>query len=213
MAAKNMPASMIMTRIGGKDYPLKSVPNCKTCQSVHRMFIENALITGRTYKAIERSLPDETAAENPTSDNISAHYKNGHMPLPQEVQRRIIERRATDIGRNLEDAAEMLVDKYTVAEMIVHKGAEKILTGDVDPNVAETLAAIKLLHDFEKQNEINVDQEAWIASVQVMMELAHEVMDDEQWSRFGRQLATNPLLNALAKKQRGEVEGEVVETQ
>lgn len=208
------PASMVMTRIGGRDYPLRSVPQCKTCQSPHRLLIENALLQGRTYKAIERELEglDPGPMGNPNAEGISHHYKEGHLPLPQAVQRRLIERRAEEIGINMESAVDSLVDKVTVAQSIVQKGWEMLAADQAAPTVAETISAIKLLHDIEKQSEQSLDQEAWVQSVQIMMEVARELMDDEQWDWFGRKLASHPVLRAMAKKApAGEIEGEVVE--
>jgi hypothetical protein len=206
-----MPASMIMTRIGGKDYPLKSVPTCKTCQSTHRLYIENALISGRTYRAIARSLPEDTSDTNPSADGIANHYNEGHMPINQAVQRRLIERRYEEIGQSMESEVDAQVDKVVVAQMIVQKGWELMQSGAVDPTVAETLAAIKALNEMEKDAEQSVDQETWVASMQVMMEIAHKLMTPVQWQEFGRLLSSNPILRALASKEDQTVEGELEE--
>jgi hypothetical protein len=212
-APKNMPASMVMTRINGKDYPLKSVPQCKTCQSPHRLHIEQAMLQGRTYRAIERELEglDPGAMGHPSSEGIANHYKEGHMPLPQAVQRRLIERRAEEIGLDMESKVESLVDKVTVAQSIVQKGWEMLAADQSAPTVAETISAIKLLHDMEKATEGSLDQEAWIGAVQVMMEVAREVMADDQWEYFGRKLSAHPVLHALARKNQPMIEGEVVD--
>lgn len=212
-APKNMPSSMVMTRINGKDYPLKSVPQCKTCQSPHRLYIEKAMLEGRTYRAIERELEglEPGVMGHPSSEGISHHYKEGHMPLPAAVQRRLIERRAEEIGLDMESKVESLVDKVTVAESIVQKGWELLANDAQAPTVAETLAAIKLLHDIEKQTEGSLDQEAWVGAVQVMMEVAREVMADDQWEYFGRKLSSHPVLHALARKKQAMIEAESID--
>jgi hypothetical protein len=200
---------MIMTRINGRDYPLKSVPSCKTCQSPHRLYIENALLQGRSYRNIARSLPDETKDGNPSSEGIRNHYTQEHMPLNQAIQRGIIENRAKQIGRNIEEEVDEQVDKILVAEMVIHKGWEMLQTNAAQPTVAETLSAIKLLNELEKSSETDVDNETWVATMQVMMETAHALMTNEQWEKFGRQLASNPILRAIANKEANTVEGEL----
>jgi hypothetical protein len=204
-----MPASMIMTRVNGRDYPLKSVPTCKTCQSPHRLWIENELLQGRGYRTIARSLPEETADTNPSYQGIRNHYDQQHMPINQAVQRSIIERRQKEIGRNIEEAVDEQVDKILVTEMIVHKGWELLQSSAAQPTVAETLAAVKLLNELERSSETDVDNETWVATMQVMMEAAHAIMTEDQWHTFGRSLSQNPILRALASKETQTVEGEL----
>jgi hypothetical protein len=202
---------MVMTRVGNQDYPLVSVPQCKTCQSPHRLVIENHLITGRTNTGIRRELeamdPD---GEHPSAEGIGDHYRNGHMPLTKAIQRRLIERRAEAIGANMNAELDNLMDHVTVAQMILQRGGEKIATGDIDPDVAQTLQAAKFLWDVEKQAEGSVDNEMWTTAFMVYMESARELMTEEQWQTFGRKLSNHPVLRELATK-RAAIEATAVE--
>lgn len=210
------PASMVMTRVGGVDYPLVSVAQCKTCQSPHRLIIENHLITGRSNAGIRKELeaidPD---GEHPTAEGIGEHYRKGHMPLNQAVKRRLIERRAEEIGKNMNAELETLMDHVTVAQMILQTGGEKVARGELDPNITETLAAAKFLFDIEKSAQGSVDNEMWTTAFMVYMEAARELMTEDQWQNFGRRLASHPVLREMAAKrdaiEANTIDAEVVE--
>lgn len=197
------PHSMVMTRVGNIDYPLVSVPQCRTCQSPHRLIIENHLISGRTSTGILRELEsiDPDNEFHPSAEGIGEHYKRGHMPLTKAVQRRLFERRQEEVGERMNEALGTMMDHVTVAQMIVQKGGEKIATDELVPTVAETLGAAKFLHDIEKTLEDDVDNELWTSAMVIYMESAREVMTDEQWYAFGQRLTTHPILRAIKQKR------------
>ena len=95
-------ASVISYRLGGRESPMVSVGSCKVCQSPQRIKIESDIIAGRTWGMIEKSIKVVDPDCDLTGRNIRDHYHNGHLPLEQEAGRRIIERRATQRGADIE---------------------------------------------------------------------------------------------------------------
>ena len=198
------PASMVMTRIGGQDYPLRSEPNCKTCQSPQRTLIENELVKGRSYAVIRRELEGLPAGDrgHPSAEAISDHVKNGHIPIGASLQRRLIERRAKDIGRNIETAEESLVDYVTVQQMIVSKGFERLQDGTIEPDVKDLIAASKFLHDVEaSQGDNGLGEEVMLQALHAYLEVARTFIPADRWAEYGRAMASNPVLKAIAAKQ------------
>lgn len=194
-----LPTSMVMTRIGGRDYPLRSIPSCKTCQSPHRLEAEAMLLTsGRTPAAIARSLPEDAGL---TGDNLRDHFNNGHMPLQVEVQRRLVERRALKVGKDLESATELLVDQVVLAEAIVQKTYERLAAGEIEPDTADGIAAARFLHAVERDESGGLDQEMWVTAVNAIFEVVSEEVEDAVWAKIGERLAAHPALRALAKER------------
>lgn len=203
------PSSMVMTRIGGREYPTRSVPNCKTCQSPHRLTIENLLLTaGRTFAAIARELPEEAGL---SAENLADHYNRGHMPLQVETRIRLRDRRAEEVGKQLDDAATMLVDQVVVADAILQIGYERIMKGEVEPDVADIIAAAKFRQQVEREMGEAIDTEMWVSAINEMLTVAESVMPPEIWNEYGQRLLNNPVLNALRQKQKDAAERAALE--
>jgi hypothetical protein len=197
------PTSMVMTRIGGQDYPLRSVSTCRTCQSPHRLMIENELLKARSYAAIARSLEGMESGdlEHPTREGIGEHVKNGHMPIGPGVQRRIIERRAVEIGKNIEDSVDPLADYVTVNQMIVQKGFERLQAGDIDVDAKDIVAASKFLLSVDQSGQEGVDEQSWSDALMVYLELAVRFIPPEHQREYSDLLNANPILKAIVAKQ------------
>lgn len=203
---------MVQTMVNGRTYPMKSVPQCKTCQHPMRYDIEAAMCAGRSYRGILGMLPEEYADTNPTYEGLRNHFTNGHMPLPAAAQRRLIERNYEKSGRKIEEAVDDLVDNYvTVAEMVVQRGVERLAAGEINPEVSDVLNAVKTLHAINQTAQAGVDQEAWQSAMMAYMEEVATIMSPEQMQALGKRLSMNPTLRALAAKREATlaIEGDV----
>lgn len=201
------PRSMVMTRIGGRDYPMKSVGKCKTCQHPQRMEIENGLLAGRSYRALLRDLPEDEF--RPSYDGLRTHFINGHMPLAAAAQVALIERNAKRQGLKIEEAVDDLVDHITVAEMVVKQGFERMQRGEIAPDMADTLNAVKIVEQIQARTNSDLDHEMWVSATMSMLEDARSIMSPDQWDAYGRKLATNPILKALSAKEQDKASPEM----
>lgn len=188
--------STVSYRVGGREYPFRSEPNCLTCQSSYRIEIENALLKGYSYASISRSLPQAQL----TSDNIFDHVSRGHLPLDEHLRRVVIEQRATELGRDIQRAEGVLTDHIALARLGVQRVIERMQTGDLDPTIADGIQFANLLLRLDEFAGESVDQQAVASSFMAFFEAAKSVMDPAQFTRFGRLLERNPVLNALSKK-------------
>lgn len=201
--------SMIMTRIGGADYPMVSIPTCKTCQSPHRTLIENGLIRGYSFASLARQVADlpDSGRGCPSSESISAHKANGHMPVEAAAQRRLIERRAEEIGRDIEHDVETLADHVTVARMVVAKGFERMQAGEIQPDIADVLAASRLLIQVDAQQEPGgLDQAAMMDVLHVYMEIARDLIPQDRWAEYATRVRAHPVILAIEARQAAERE-------
>ncbi len=186
-------ASVVTYRMGGRDYPLRSVAGCKVCESPFRTQAEQQIATGRTYAAIARSLPPEADL---SAANVRAHWTAGHMPFQVEAVRRIFEQRAIETGRDIEAGVEEAVDQVTLARTVVHRAFERIASGEIQPTVSDGVAAAKLLHQMGVDDE-TLDRDLWVEAFMVYHDVARKVMSTEMFARFGRELAAHPVLRSL----------------
>jgi hypothetical protein len=195
------PSSMVVTRIGGRDYPLRSVPTCFTCQNVNRITIENDLIKGYSYTVIARGLADTPVGRmpHPTARQISDHVKNGHLPIGVSSQRRLIERRAQEIGKSIEDSEDTLVDYLTVNQMIVQRGFERMQDAEIEPDMADLIAASRFLYQVEQSAGGGLDENTWRDALMAYMETTREFIPQERWAEYGAAMNANPILKAMAK--------------
>ena len=195
-APRRSAASIVTYRLGGRNYPLHSAPGCRVCESEHRLAVEQQIVAGHTYASIERSLPKGAGL---TAHNVRSHYAANHMPLQVEVMRRLLERRAEEIGRDIEAGVEDLVDHVTYARTVVRAAYEGIASGELRVGVDDGVAAARLLaqmHDGEEEG----DRAAWVEAFMAYHDTARAVMGPEMFEQFQRALNRNPVLRALQER-------------
>jgi hypothetical protein len=196
--------STVSYRIGGREYPYRSEPNCLTCQSQYRVEVENALLKGYSYASIARSMPQAEL----TANNIFDHVSKGHMPLDEHLRRVVIEHRANELGRDIQRAEGVLTDHIAFARLGVQRVIERMATGELEPDIGDGIQFANLLLRLDEVEGGNVDQQAVAASFMVFFETVKSIMDPAQFARFGKLLERNPVLNALSKKTSPVVEVE-----
>ena len=195
-------SSVIAYRLGGRDYPLRTVAQCRVCSSPHRFEIEKEIAAGRVYQRIIDSL----AAADPDIDlkvaSLAGHYRNGHMPLETEASRRILERRAQVRGVDVESGVENLVDGMALAETVVQKTYEALQRGEIKPDLKDGLTAARILETFAPV-ETGADAATYAQVFMVYHEVAQMLMSTSQFEEFGHRLSEHPVLKALIARYEG----------
>ena len=189
-------SSAMTIRIGGYNYPLKVVQNCKVCRSPHRFEIEMALLKGYRYADIVRILPDDI---NITDLNIANHYKRGH--LPKEEIRRLVEETAKSRGQNPDEGFGSLVDHISFAKTVMQRSFEAMVDIDepIPPDIG--LRAAQFLHSVETNaTGSGYSAEEIQQAFTRYMIAATAVMTLEQQKSFGNLLAGDPILASIVAK-------------
>lgn len=194
---------MVMTRIGGRDYPMRTSGTCHTCQSPHRLFIENALIEGYSYTNIAIEVAGRTRGvmPHPSKTSISEHVRKDHMPLQAATQRRLMERRALEVGQSLEDGVDAMVDLVVVNQMVMAKGYERMQRGEIQPDVADMLAASKMLHLIEQSAGGGIDEQMWRDALMVYLEIAQQFIPQDSWQAYGQAISAHPVIKSILAAQ------------
>jgi hypothetical protein len=187
------PHTSVVYRVGGTDYPMRVHGRCRTCKSIHRAEIENLILMGYSWSTIAEHLPESSGLP---SSSIRWHYDNGHMPLPESLRRAVIERRAKMQRLSSADNAAPLIDPWLVTHDIMQRGYERMVTGQIAPDMKDLLAAAKALVEIEDRTkeaqQINED------AVVAIIEGARSYMSPEDWMKFMWELKENPAMNLLA---------------
>lgn len=198
---------MLPVQVGKKEYPVKHEPLCKVCTSPYRLDIERALVAGHAYRKILQSLPEEEGVDHPPVTSMKSHVEKLHVPLPQFQRRAIIERRAEELGKSIEDGQGLLLDYIGVNEMLIQEGFERLQDGEVHMKASDLISALKFQHEIEQSQGGAVDDEVWLEALMEYMKIAQRLMPEDTWREFGDALQASPVIQAISKKMAGEAEG------
>lgn len=206
----SLPEGVVMLRVGNSRAPYKFVAQCNTCQSPHRAYIEEQLAKGIAIATIVREVSDLDHGERsaPTWESVKNHLDKKHMPLELARTRGVMEDRAREVGQAISDEVDIFVDYVAANRLIVQKGIDRIVTGEIKPDVKDVLSATKTLADIDRQmGDSGLDIAVLYEALDVLLQTTAAFMPIEVRQEWGSAIATNPVLAALREKaQAKEVE-------
>ncbi len=198
--------SAVMYQVGGRSYAMKTARHCKTCQSHLRLDIENQIIRGYGYKGIVDSLPEGCEL---TERNLREHVKNNHMPLDETIRHRIIEERAQENNRLLENEAGTAVDHIAFARVGIQKCFEDITAGKQHVTVAEANQMANILLKFDQYAQgSEVDNYMVMQGFTTMLDILRKMLPPEQFQEFGVRMSATPFLKTLIAQSQNVIEVE-----
>lgn len=205
------PASVVMVEIGGRKYPMKTVPQCRTCMSPYRLEIEQSILEHRSYMSIAMAVADRPVGRlpHPGHQSVRDHVLKNHMPIGPTAERALVEKRAEQIGRSIEDYAAGLADYATVNEIIIQRGMDRLARGELQPSMSELLTAIRMQHAIEATSEDGLDSAAWQEALVAYLEVAQQFIPPDKMQSYGQALANHPVLRAMMS---GRSEPKAIET-
>jgi hypothetical protein len=185
------------SNVQGHPYALVSVPNCRTCQSPLRPDIERALVTGRSYSGIARQFPQAGLSAR----NIGEHFRRGHLPVRDEALRRLAEERATQIARDIDEGAGVVVDQVLFARAVVQRSFERLALGDAEPDIREGLAAARLLADFDDTGT-QVEAQALFVLTKAYVDEMEKIASPEQMAEWAEACTNNAEVQRVTETGR-----------
>lgn len=195
--------------IAGRRYPTKTVARCFTCQSVHRPQIEQAIILGMSMRQIMEEMVEPFDHHShlgpPTRMSLTTHIKKRHMPTPFSVQRDLIEKRAKEMGKNIEEGEELLTDSLTIFRSIVQRGYMLMNEGVIEPSMGDLLKAAQLQQMVESaqadRGSSGDDVEAWREAMIEYMAIVQRSVSPDQFQRIGLEMSQSPILQAISRRR------------
>lgn len=206
--------SVVMVEVNGTVYPMRTESRCFTCQSPYRLEIERLLCAGASYQSIADTMQGRPQGPEPHPGraNLRHHVTAKHMPLGRTIQRALIEEQAAEIGANVEVAATSLINHIAANRMIMQRGMERLVSGEMEPTVAETQAAIRFEHAVQQSLGEDLGSAEWQAALMAYMEVASKFIPQAQMGAYGQALSSHPVLGALVGGSRKAIPGTVVDT-
>lgn len=204
-------SSMVRIQIGGRVYPAVRSPRCKICTHPARVEIEERLLLNDQYPRIVefvsgRVYQDVTGEkiEWPpiTAQQLSNHFNNGHCPVDTELVKQFTTERERELGVDYSQMTGRVVDHVIATKLVLSRGQERLLKGDVEPTVKETLEAAKLLALLggESDNDQADQLTAWSEAMEIFFTTARRIMSPDQFQQLGAELYSNPILRELTAK-------------
>jgi hypothetical protein len=200
----------MVVRVGNSEYRLPLAANCLVCISEQRGDIEAALLNGATYKAIHESL-ETGRGRVPTMADIANHVRSKHMAAPHLTQRVLLEKRAADVGRSIEEGIDVLVDHVVTTDAIIQRGWEMMQAGELTPTMSDLLSALRLRSSWEEAAGGDIDTAMWQQAMMELLELVRRFMPVDAWANFSKEFSKSAILKALAKEREKSVKGELTD--
>lgn len=206
-------SGVMLVQVQGRTYPARHVKQCRTCRSKYRTQIEQGIIGGMTYQAVVNELVDPYEDHSPIGppgyQSIMNHVRKGHMPMPYSVQRRLIEDRAQEMGKSVEEGMASLADSTAILRTIVRTGFEMINQGDLRPSMNDLIKALQLQAAMEGEKDGEGDEEAWRSALIAYMEIVQRSVSPEVFQRISREFAASPVMKNAMGVQQGTVSKEL----
>ncbi|WP_428957827.1 hypothetical protein [Streptomyces sp. cg35] len=194
------PASMVLVRVGGRTVPAKTAARCRVCQSPHRAKIDSWILEGYTRPTILGYLDDLTEGPlgHPTDKSLR-HHTDKHLPLSARSQAAILERRAEQLGDEIEKYGGRVADHESALDMVVLKGFDALQRGEINVDGPTLMKAIDLKHKIDSTLEGGVDANVWRDALMEYMRIALGYIPPEKRREFAAALNSSPVLAALSK--------------
>lgn len=210
--------SVVNIKIGNREYPAIRNIRCGVCMHPARFEIEARIMQSYTYASTVRWLLEQRKARGVDGfeeewpslsvEQLKAHIKKGHCPLDSEMVQALAERRAEELGFDLENGSGQFVDHVIASDIILSRAMEAILKGEAKPDVKDALAAAKLKAELENNAKSKVSTEQYQELFVAYFRVVQAIVDEQQWAKIMQAVANHPVVQAFqASQQRRAIEG------
>lgn len=202
---------MVSIKIGERVYPAYRSNRCQVCIHPGRSLIEERLLLNDTYPTIVEFTRDREAADidglmvpwpTLTVQQLTNHFNKGHCPIDTQVLHELSDQIMTEMGVDYTDVAPRIVSPIILSKLVMARGQERLMRGEIEPTMRETLAAAKLLHDIEVDTTgAERDRlQAYIDALEIYFNTVQRIVTPEQWSQIGSSLAADPVLREIENR-------------
>jgi hypothetical protein len=192
----------------GSDFgPIPEVTEtrCHVCMHPQRIFIQNAAFLGIKHEDIVARLEDPTSLK---WWNVRDHFRNGHVPLHQQLVVDTLWARAIKDGVTPEEYDSNRSVEFRALEKVVDKFTTQLNDPSFTPDMKEGMAAVKLLHDLTGEadagvfdpSDIYVALSLFIAHVNTIFTMYVPAEAQEAMTDLRSLLDNDPVLRVLVAK-------------
>jgi hypothetical protein len=199
-------SSVIQLKIGNRTYDMVQNPRCGVCMHPARFQIEAKLLLNFGWAAVSRYVSelnsqriDGTVEEWPALSpaQVRKHSESGHCPVEGEARRALTEQRAKKLGIDLAETTGQFLDHEIVQHAILARGYERLVKGEIEPDVKDTLAAAKLLSEGDKEDANAASEEQWREFMGLYFNAVQKVVSRDQWEEIKAIITSNPVFQSM----------------
>jgi hypothetical protein len=178
--------SLASVDVGGESFPYKIESRCRVCSSRRRLDVERALVKGMTYQHIAETFgePDKINARG-----VMAHVKRGHVPMNAPAVLAVAKARTEEVSQAIAPLIRGATANLGFAHAVVDRVRVRLESGEVQPNVRDGLAAIRLITECEAASS-PVDANEWQSEFMAVFEAVKAIMTPAQFDDLATRLNT-----------------------
>ena len=205
------PGGASVYRVAGRTYPLKFSPGCGVCKSKYRTVVENMLCQGmappRVAAELAMLVPETEQLKTHQIRNHLKPLKGGetHIPHLEEVRRRIIEKRFTELQIDPETESARAMDHVGFLRLVVNEAVDGILNRTLKVrSIPEAVAAVNLLDRIEGVTGPTVADMG--RGLSIIMNAVKENTSSTEYAAISKDLLSDPhILMLMGQKVAAEV--------
>ena len=184
-------------RVGATVVNYRTEPSCRVCSSPLRLDVETKLAQGQTPWSIEQALPDAGL----TKRNVADHWRHDHVGAQTAAVRRVAQSHAEAVAKPVERLAEAVAGHLGFAHSVVDRVAERMKSGDIEPEVRDAIAAARLIQQVEAAAVQQTDIGEFIDAMVAMSEIIRDMLTYDDFLVFGQRLSAHPVLRGLQARE------------
>jgi hypothetical protein len=195
----DIPPAPVVYLLGGHQYPLKTVKNCKTCQIKPmelRFDVEEQILGGYSKAAIARALPEALGI---TGENLRDHVKGGHMPIDATIRDTLVEMAHEQMG---DPNSPSLVTDLGMANVAIQKVFEKLNRGDYDKTLTfqDGLNAAAFVRQVQAMQGGDADSEVVVEHFRLLWDAIQDTGGDTWAEEINDYIEADPVLRKIKSK-------------
>ncbi len=194
---------MTRVQVGNRTYDIQDHRYCKVFRHPDRAEIERAVLQSYSYASVIKAYVEDGPPEARfTEETLRRHVHAGHMPIKETARRVMVEERAKELGRNINDYHAALADEVVYLRQALQQAYEH-LPNQV-PTVRDGVAIARALAEVEALAESPMNQEAILKGFMVYMQATEAVIGEfapgksrDAMEAIGRRLRADPVMREL----------------
>lgn len=204
-----IPDAYIKIKIGNREFPVVRSTRCGTCMHPARFQIEERILLNYGLPSISKWVSDKrTTLEDGTEQDwpelsvvqLKYHKSQGHIPADADMISELAKRRAEALGIDLEEYRGRFVDHVVASEIVLARGVERLVKGEIEPDVKDTLTAAKLLGDLEAAKNGDSSVEEWQQLMVLYFKTVQAAISQEQWLQIMNKISAHPLVRTVRER-------------
>lgn len=208
--------SIVQVKVGSREYSMVRSTRCAVCMHPGRFTIEEKMLLNFGYPAIVRFIAEQPEIRKDdgsvetwpelTRTQLINHRNAGHVAANAEILHEFAQRRAEILGFDFETSSGALTDHYIGVQMVLQDGIERLVRGEIKPEVKDLLAASKMLADLENNNKQDATIEQYQELIPLFFAVVQKRVPAETFKVIMGEIQTHPVVKKYQQQQKA-IEG------